>query len=210
MKKIFIIVFLSCVHWTITNTLAQNSNYFGVKGGYLLNGSIQLYEGYIDIGPSPEFGLVIGREFGNAAMEFEYTFAASSELEYFGNPYYNTDYQRSDLTIHIFQLNRAVQYFAENDLRPYSIFGLGAIYFDAKDFGSKTFFGVNFGAGAKYDINDNVRLRFQGRFILPLVFEGGGLFLGIDSGGVSPGVSVYSNSPILQGDFSLGFDYRFQ
>jgi len=45
--------------------------------------------------------------------------------------------------------------------------------------------------------------------LLPMYFSGGGLFLGIGSGGPSTGVGVSTGVLTVQGDFSGGLIFRF-
>jgi hypothetical protein len=59
---------------------------------------------------------------------------------------------------------------------------------------------MEFGGGWKFYFSDAVGVRLQGLALLPLVFTGGGLYVG--TGGSSLGVSA--GIPIAQFSFSAG------
>jgi len=69
-------------------------------------------------------------------------------------------------------------------------------------------FSAALGGGVKFFFSDRIGIRLQGRLLLPMYFSGGGLFVGIGSGGTSSGVSVSTGVLAVQGDFSGGLIIR--
>jgi len=61
-------------------------------------------------------------------------------------------------------------------------------------------FSFGAGVGLKYFFNDKIGIRIQARMILPLVFAGGGFYIG--TGG--SGSYVSTTAPVVQGDFTGG------
>ena len=80
-------------------------------------------------------------------------------------------------------------------LRPFGIFTLGTTIFSPENDGSYWQFSLGLGGGLKYYISDNIGIRAQGRFLLPVYWGGGYYYYGGAYG---------SSTAIAQGDVSLG------
>jgi opacity protein-like surface antigen len=85
--------------------------------------------------------------------------------------------------------------------RPFGLFSMGTTIFSPENDGAYWQFSLGLGGGLKYYISDNIGIRAQGRFLLPVYFVGGGYWYG----------SGYaSGSAIAQGDVSLGLVFVLQ
>ncbi len=199
------ICFFLCSLFTISS---GQSNEISLKSGVLLSGNIAFYEGILDIRNSPSFGIEYAKKLSeHSSLNAEYTWAsnASTFFRAYGNS--STNNFRSNLQSHYFQISHVRTYMLSR-VSPYTIAGIGLAYFNLENRGDKTLLGFNLGGGAKVKINQNVNLKLQGRFLLPLLFEGGGFFIDIFNPSNS-GFSLYSTIPLLQGEFSLALSYNF-
>ncbi|MCK7528585.1 MAG: hypothetical protein MZV64_69045 [Ignavibacteriales bacterium] len=68
------------------------------------------------------------------------------------------------------------------------------------EYGDEWRFSIALGGGVKVYLSDKVGLRFQGRLLIPMQFEGGSVYVG--TGGA--GVAVGAYTAFVQGDFSGG------
>lgn len=205
-KQISVItcIIISCFY---TTSYGQ-SNEIGLKSGVLLSGNIAFYEGVLDIRNSPSFGIEYAKKFSeHLSINAEYTWANNAKTFFraYGNA--STNNFRSNLQTHYFQISHVRTYMLSR-VSPYTIAGLGLAYFNLDNRGDKTLLGFNLGGGAKVKINQNLNLKLQGRFLLPLLFEGGGFFIDIFNPSNS-GFSLFSTIPLLQGEFSLALSYSF-
>lgn len=174
--------------------------------GYQFGGRARFYEGEIRIKDNMNYGLAMDVALAHGTkLELSWTYM-DSEATF--KPYYGFDLKQGKFGIasHYFQVGGLREVDLDNEkLKPYGLFSLGAAYFDTRDGVEDVWrFAVALGGGLKVWITDRVGLRFQGRFLMPLYFAGGGLFCGIGTGGSGCGVSVGSTATILQGDFSGG------
>jgi opacity protein-like surface antigen len=174
-------------------------------GGYLLGGSVKFYEGKFKIEDAACYGgnLAVQARSG-VFVEFSYTGMTTQ-----GNwkPY--NDYQVSipegtvDMAVNYFQLGSVNEIPLDNEaIRPYGTASLGTTWFNIKDDDAddEWLFSVAAGLGLKYFFSEKVGIRVQARLLLPVIFNGGGFYLG--TGG--SGMYVSSTAPIVQGDFTGG------
>lgn len=197
----------------IVSSLAFESfgqtNEVGIKSGVLLSGKIPFYEGVLDIGSSPSFGIDYTLKLTQfSSLNIEYTWASKANAYFREYGYSNVNSFTSRLQTHYFQVNRIREYPLPTAVVPYTITGVGLAYFNLRDRGDKTLLGFNLGGGSKFKLSPQLDLKLQGRFLLPLLFEGGGFFFDIFNPGNS-GLSLYSTIPLLQGEFSLGLSHSF-
>jgi opacity protein-like surface antigen len=177
-------------------------------GGYLLGGSVKFYEGKFKIENGASYGGMLAvKARGGNFVELSYT-RMDSKGEW--RPYsgFNIDYPETtiDLAVNYLQINSLNEFPLDNEaIRPYGTIGIGATWFHPKDEGDDEWlFAMNAGLGLKYFFNDRIGIRLQARLLLPMIFNGGGFYFGIGTGGASTGVGVTSTTPIVQGDFTGG------
>ena len=108
-----------------------------------------------------------------------------------------------DMAVNHIQIGSVNELPLDNEaVRPYGTLSLGTTYFNIKDDDAddEWLFSVAAGLGLKYFFNERVGIRLQARLLLPVIYNGGGFYLG--TGG--SGMYVSSTAPIVQGDFTGG------
>ena len=174
-------------------------------GGYLLGGSVKFYEGKFKVEDAACYGgmLAVQVSSGNF-VEISYTGMTTQ-----GNwkPY--NDYEVSipegtvDMAVNHIQIGSVNELPLDNEaVRPYGTLSLGTTYFNIKDDDAddEWLFSVAAGLGLKYFFNERIGIRLQARLLLPVIYNGGGFYLG--TGG--SGMYVSTTAPIVQGDFTGG------
>lgn len=174
-------------------------------GGYMLGGSIKFYEGKFKVNDAACYGGMFAVALRSGSLiEFSYT-----GMNTVGDwkPY--SDYNVSipegsvDMAVNHFQIGSVNELPLDNEaIRPYGTASLGTTWFNIKDDDAddEWLFSVAAGLGLKYFFTDNIGIRIQARLLLPVVYNGGGFYLG--TGG--SGMYVSSTAPIVQGDFTGG------
>ena len=174
-------------------------------GGYMLGGSVKFYEGKFKVDNNACYGgmLAVRVHSGNF-IEVSYT-----GMSTVGNwqPYYGYDIEHPPATVNInvnhFQIGAVNELHLDNEaVRPYGTITLGTTWFHAKEqyANDQWLFSVAGGLGLKYFFSERIGIRLQARLLLPLIFNGGGFYIG--TGG--SGAFVSSTAPIVQGDFTGG------
>jgi hypothetical protein len=176
--------------------------------GYSLNGHINLYRAKFTMDNSDHFGGILSVEVMPQLLgEFSYTRAkTTSRFEDFVSGE-RTNY---DMAIDYFQLG-VVKELKDGAVVPFGMASLGITWFNMTTHGvsDHVSFSAALGGGLKFFLSDRIGIRLQGRLLLPMYFSGGGLFVGIGSGGTSSGVSLSTGVLTVQGDFSGGLIFRF-
>jgi hypothetical protein len=174
-------------------------------GGYLLGGSIKFYEGKFKVEDAACYGgmLAVQVSSGNF-IELSYTGMNTQ-----GNwePYSSYAIEHPDTTVEMavnhFQIGSVNELHLDNEaVRPYGTLSLGTTWFNIKEENSNDewLFSIAAGVGLKYFFNERIGIRIQARMLLPVVYNGGGFYIG--TGG--SGFYVSSTAPIIQGDFTGG------
>lgn len=172
-------------------------------GGYMFGGRIKLWDGEIDINGNGNYGVALGFPIEKIlTVELSY-FRMDTKADW--KPYRgvtNPPPSTYNMAMQYFQLG-AVKYIKTGPVKPFGLVSLGATWFDNKsgsDWNDLWAFSAVMGGGVRVELNENMALRLQGRFMAPLYFNGIGI--GIGTGGVSGG--AYFGAYALQGDFSAG------
>ncbi|WP_430816970.1 hypothetical protein [Carboxylicivirga sp. RSCT41] len=176
--------------------------------GYSLNGHINLYRAKFTMDNSDLFGGMLSVEVApQSLVEFSYT-RSKTTARY--EDFATGTKDNYDMAIDYFQLG-TVKEIKDGPLVPFGMISVGATWFNMTTHGvsDHVSFSAALGGGVKYFFSDRVGIRLQGRLLLPMYFSGGGLFVGIGSGGTSSGVSVSTGVLTVQGDFSGGLIFRF-
>ncbi len=174
-------------------------------GGYLLGGSVKFYEGKFKVENGGCYGVNLAVQVRSGTfVELGWT-GMTSQGEW--RPYY--DYSISipeatvDMAVNYFQIGSVNELPLDNEaIRPYGTVSIGATWFNIKSEQSddEWLFSAAAGLGLKYFFNEKVGIRLQARLLLPVVYNGGGFYLG--TGG--SGMYVSATTPIVQGDFTGG------
>ena len=173
-------------------------------GGYLLGGSIQFYEGKFKIEDNACYGGMLAVQVSSGDyIEFSYT-GMTTQGEWRPGSGYSLDSATTvDMSVNHFQIGSVNELPLDNEaIRPYGTLTLGTTWFNIQEENSNDewLFSFAAGLGLKYFFNDRVGFRIQARMIIPVVYNGGGFYIG--TGG--SGMYVSSTAPILQGDFTGG------
>ncbi len=175
-------------------------------GGYMFGGHIETYRGIFDIKGNANYGITLGIPIARVA-EFELSyFRMDTEGKF--RPYQNSSNREYTYDMDVQYIQAGVtKIFSVEKVKPFTTFSLGATCFENKediDWKNLWAFSAIIGAGFRIDINELIALRLQGRFMMPLQFEGAGFYFG------SNGTDYELNSSViaLQGDFSAGLIFK--
>ena len=178
--------------------------------GYQFGGTVRFIDGDLKIKDNVNYGgLISVRVAYETFIEVSYSImSTSADFGSFRPPLPDTNF---DLDVHYIQVG-GLREFKDGKLRPFGMLSLGATGFVPKDLNvpgysssSSWAFSIALGAGIKYMFSSHIGIRLQGRFLMPLSFNGFGIYGG--TGGV--GGTVYTTVNILQGDFSGGLIFAF-
>ena len=126
-------------------------------------------------------------------------FINSSDATYYEYGYF--DYlDNFKLTTNYIHLGIVQEMNYGESFRPYGLFSMGTTIFSSKEYYDVWRFSLGIGGGLKYYFSDTFGLKFQGTFLLPVYFNGGGIYCG--TGGC--GYGIYSGTAVAQGDVKLG------
>jgi len=194
---IFFITFLF-----ISDVSAQ-TEIFGF-GGYMMTTSVPVAKGDLQIDDVLNYGLGVDITM-KRGIQLELLWI--SEQTHVKLKEYPSGFTKDlfDMNVHYFQIG-AVQEMGRGKTRPFIAFTIGATLFDAKDatLSDEWLASLTFGGGGKFDLSKSIGIRLQARILVPLIFSGGGLWVG--TGGV--GVGVGSWTPFVQFDLTAGVYIR--
>jgi len=207
-STLVIVILLSAVSFQ-TNA-QKKAEIFGLAG-YQLNGNVTVAQGELkfDDGFSYGFGIDIPVD---RYMQAEISWSMGSSKvqlqKYYGGitPPVTDEVLNTDMKLHTFQAGALIEPKKGQKVSPFGLLSLGASLFhplDAK-YEDEWRFSIALGVGVKVEMSDKVGLRFQGRLIIPMVFEGTSVYFGTGGGGVAVG----AYTAFVQGDFSGGLYYR--
>ncbi len=176
--------------------------------GYSLNGSVNLYRAKFKMDNAAHYGGILSVEVRPGLLgEFSYT-RSKTTARY--KDFVAGDQTNYDMAIDYFQLG-GVKELNKGPVVPFGMASVGVTWFNMQTHGvsDHVSFSAALGGGLKFFFNDRIGIRLQGRLLLPMYFSGGGLFLGIGTGGPSTGVGISTGVLAVQGDFSGGLIVRF-
>ncbi len=176
--------------------------------GYSLNGSVNLYRAKFKMDNATHYGGILSVEVRPGLLgEFSYT-RSKTTARY--QDFVAGDQTNYDMAIDYFQLG-GVKELNKGSVVPFGMASVGVTWFNMQTHGvsDHVSFSAALGGGLKFFFNDRIGIRLQGRLLLPMYFSGGGLFLGIGTGGPSTGVGISTGVLAVQGDFSGGLIVRF-
>ncbi len=176
---------------------------FGLAG-YQINSDVTVAKGELSFDDGMSYGLGIDIPVDRYMQaEISWTMASSNVSL---NQYLGANVPISDLYIHTFQAGALVEPKKGKKVSPFGLFSLGATLFYPTDsaYEDEWRFSIALGGGVKVDLSDKVGLRFQGRLMIPMVFEGGSIYVG--TGGA--GVAIGAYTALVEGDFSGGIYFR--
>jgi len=127
-------------------------------GAITLNPSIggYVFEGNQDLDNGPTYGLGLG-------YHFDENWAAEAVFNYIDTER-DTDWHNVDT--YLYHIDGLYHFMPSKRLVPYIAAGVGGIIFDPEQAGSDRDFAVNYGAGIKYFLSENVALRGDVRHVI--------------------------------------------
>ncbi len=194
---IFLIAFLF-----ISDVSAQ-TEIFGF-GGYMMTTSVPVAKGDLQIDDVPNYGLGVDITMRRGIQLELLWISAQTHVKLKNYPSGFTE-DLFDMNVHYFQIG-GVWEMGRGKARPFGAFTVGATLFDAKDAtrSDEWLASITFGGGGKFDLSKSIGIRLQARILVPLIFSGGGLWVG--TGGVGVGVGSYT--PFVQFDLTAGVYIR--
>lgn len=194
--------------FTLSSTFAQfKRQQFEIApfAGYLFTGNVQTLAGELVIENSFDYGAALDiRISDDLLVELLYN-RMDTEVGLRQEFYNITDYL-FDMSIEYFQ--GGVQVETETgQFRPFAAFTIGATYFNPKDrnYNSDWKFSFTAGGGIKYYFTNNLGIRLQWRFLVPIYFSSAAIFC---NDGYC-GIYVTGGTYLLQYDLTGGFVFSF-
>jgi len=190
---IFLITFL------FISDLSAQTEIFGF-GGYMMTTSVPVRKGDLQVKDVPNYGLGVDITMRRGVQLELLWISEQTNVKIKRYPSGITE-NLFDMNTHYFQVG-AVWEMGRGKARPFGAFTIGATLFDAKDAtrSDEWLASMTFGGGGKFDLSKSIGIRLQARILMPLIFSGGGLWVG--TGGV--GVGVGSWTPFVQFDITAG------
>jgi len=195
----------------IFQTNAQKKPEIFGLAGYQLNGNVTVAQGELkfDDGFSYGFGIDVPVDrYMQAEISWSMGNSKVQLQKYYGGitPPVTDDVLNTDLKLHTFQVGALVEPNKGKKVSPFGLLSLGASLFHPLDqkYDDEWRFSIALGMGVKVEMSDKIGLRFQGRLIIPMVFEGTSVYFGTGGGGIAVG----AYTAFVQGDFSGGLYYR--
>jgi len=208
MKKTFKYFLILLFAASLINLNAQDDAKVSITPlvGWQFGGSVRFVNADLNIDDNVNYGGILSVKVAyETFVEVSYSLmSTSADLRSF-TPHIES--RTFDLDVHYIMIG-GLREFTDTKVRPFGKFSIGAAGFVPKDLpgaSSSWSFSISLGAGAKYMITPHIGLRLQGRLLMPLRFNGFGIYAG--TGGV--GGAAYSTVNILQGDFQFGLIIAF-
>lgn len=176
--------------------------------GYTFSGDVDAYYGTYDIEDAMLYGIRLEAEVADLTyVGLSYRRNDPNVVEYISgqNPV-SMDFGTAHYMASI------LREFKKGKLTPFGLLGAGTTRYWGKgnlDY-HKWFFSTEFGLGAKYFFSESIGLRLQGSVTAPWDFAGGGLFLGVGTGGGGASADMTFNIPVAHWDLSAGLIFRIK
>lgn len=173
--------------------------------GYFLTSNLSTLEGDLVIDHNFNYGAAIDiRISDDLFIELLYN-RTDTEVR-FKQEYFDTVKYLFDMSIEYFQVGAHVETETGN-FRPFAAFTLGASYFKPKDekISSELEFSFTAGGGIKYYFAENLAVRLQWRFLIPIYFSDVSIFC---SDGYC-GLFITGGTYLLQYDLTAGLAFSF-
>ena len=174
-------------------------------GGFLLSSNLQTQDGELKIENGFDFGGVIDIRLSNDLL-IELLYIHSDTEVSFRKEYYNTEEYLFNMNVEYLQ--GGVQVETESGkFRPFATFTIGATYFKPKDNSYKDDWEFSFtaGGGVKYYFTNNLGVRAQWRFLVPIYLSNAAIFC---NNGYC-GITVSGGTYLLQYDLTAGVIFSF-
>lgn len=173
--------------------------------GFLISSNLQTLDGELKINNSFDYGAVFNLRLSNDLL-IELLYIHSETGVSFKREYYNDEEYLFDMNIEYLQAGVQVETEA-GAFRPFAAFTIGATYFNPKDnnYEGNWEFSFTAGGGVKYYFTNNLGVRAQWRFLVPIYLSNAAIFC---NNGYC-GIVVSGGTYLLQYDLTAGLIVSF-
>ena len=173
--------------------------------GFLFTGNLQTLDGELKIDNSFNYGMALDIRISDDLL-IELLYNRTDTEVGLRKEYYNTTDYLFDMSVEYFQAGVQVET-ETGQFRPFAAFTIGATYFNPKDSNYETDWKFSFtaGGGVKYYFTDNLGIRLQWRFLVPIYFSSASIFC---NDGYC-GIFITGGTYLLQYDLTAGLTFGF-
>ena len=205
-KIIFLVTAL--IYFSSISTFAQyKRQQFEIApfSGFLLTSNLQTLDGELKIDNSFNYGATIDIRLSQDLL-IELLYIHSETSVSFRREYYNTNEYLFDMNVEYLQGGVHVETEAGR-FRPFAAFTIGATYFNPKDnnYEGSWEFSFTAGGGVKYYFTNNLGVKAQWRFLIPVYLTNASIFC---NNGYC-GITVRGGTYLLQYDLTAGLIVSF-
>jgi opacity protein-like surface antigen len=205
-KIIFLVTAL--IYFSSISTFAQyKRQQFEIApfSGFLLTSNLQTLDGELKIDNSFNYGATIDIRLSQDLL-IELLYIHSETSVSFRREYYNTNEYLFDMNVEYLQGGVQVETEAGR-FRPFAAFTIGATYFNPKDnnYEGSWEFSFTAGGGVKYYFTNNLGVKAQWRFLIPVYLTSASIFC---NNGYC-GITVRGGTYLLQYDLTAGLIVSF-
>ena len=173
---------------------------------YTFGGKIYGRFGELNIKDSESYGIALDIVNKNVSFQIEYFYQPTTGdyRDYFNPDLYN---QSSDLRVSWYQVGVRQRFATNEKVVPFVGLSLGLTHFNLDSSPTKyseTALSFGLQAGANLYLSERIGLRFHGRLLSPVQFNGFGFYAG--AGGT--GLAASAGSYFIQGDIGMGIIIR--
>jgi hypothetical protein len=168
--------------------------------GYLFTSNLQTFDGELKINNSFNYGAAFDVRLSDDLL-IELLYIRTVTGVGLRKEFYQTVEKLFDMSVEYFQAGAHVET-ETGALRPFAAFTIGATYFNPQhnDYEGDWKFSFTAGGGIKYYFTDNLGIRLQWRFLVPIYFSNASIFC---NDGVC-GIFVSGGTYLLQYDLTAG------
>jgi len=198
MKKILMVT----ITLLLGITLSSQSQDIEIGGsvGYMMSGQVYLIEGDADITNNVAYGGFTHFHISDGILLELLYLRKDTKVDYIN--FYQNIRDTYKMSVEYYHIGGIKTFGTKEDVKPFVSFSMGATRFHLKEntgYDDSWKFSIAPSVGFIYYMSDKVGLKTQARLLMPLTFDGFGIFWSSSSGG-STGFSF--EVPVWQGDFS--------
>lgn len=205
--KIFFFILTLFLIYSISSVAQYKKQQFEIVpcGGFLLSSNLQTQDGELKIDNGFDYGAVFDIRLSNDLL-IELLYIHSETGVSFKREYYNYEEYLFDINVEYIQGGVQVETEA-GAFRPFAAFTIGATYFNPKNFNYEGNWEFSFtaGGGVKYYFTNNLGVRAQWRFLVPIYLSNAAIFC---NNGYC-GIVVSGGTYLLQYDLTAGLVFSF-
>lgn len=205
-KTRFVFLFLLLIISTSTSAQYKRQQFEIVPfSGYLFTGNLQTLDGELKIDNCFDYGALLDIRLSDDLL-IELLYIHSETDVSLKKEYYNTSDFLFNMNVEYLQGGIQVETEA-GAFRPFAAFTIGATYFNPKDYSYKGSWQFSFtaGGGVKYYFTNNLGVRGQWRFLVPVYLDSASIFC---SNGYCS-IFISGGTYILQYDLTVGLIVSF-